>query len=286
MVKLLSEYWIEILRRVKRENPGLDPLSHKFKIVIAEACELVDLPTRQVKEMMLNFGHYFCRTPPGIPDHWNLVWCKSFLSPKYCNPDDPYEYVTVVPEVRRGHLPYVIHHSSQGFADRRWFLEIIPQLETILKDPTIGKPFSFKFNEAINALFGDKMTPGQVAALNIFFGKFVPGVEGICTKCYYVTLPRSGSGESWRNRENPDFEVRLSAAKPNGREGQRYKYVSHTEVDQSGNESYATWNPITLQAGFDPDMVQRNTHIPWEVYDFEKFSFRMPRCRCDRKLGD
>lgn len=189
----------------------------------------------------------------------------------------------VVPK-NYGHLPYLIHRTSVGYADITWFKEVIPELEKIIKDPTIGYSFSRKFNAAVNQLFDKGMKPGQVQALNLFFGKYVPGIEGVCTTCYKVTLPMSGAGEKWTNRKDERYEVRLSAAKPqSSHPGQQIEYVSHTELDGRNEEIFATWNKKKGVAGFDKKMDQEDTHIPWDVYDFNKFSVGMPLCRCRKK---
>lgn len=268
------------MKQLEQEHADVSPYSHKFKILMALESEKHDLPEAQIKEMILSFERVLSRKPKNIPDNWKLKWCKFYLAPRYENPNDSMEYIVTIPHDDRGFLPYIIHHTRGGFADARWFYEIVPQLEQILRDKSLGRPFSFKFNEAINQMFGDQMTRGQVQAINVFFGKFVPGIEGVCSTCYKVSLPDSGSGEKWTYRRKNKYEIRLSAAKPNGKAGQKVEYVSHTELDSEGNLIFATWDKEKSEKGFDYFMRQKNTHIPWEVYDFDKFSLRMPLCTC------
>jgi hypothetical protein len=90
-----------------------------------------------------------------------------------------------------------MHHTENGFVNANWFYEIVPELEKFSY-----RPFSEEFNNHFNQLYEKKypnrgMNPTQVRAVNLFFKKFVPGVEGVCTKCYKIMLPRSGAGEKY-----------------------------------------------------------------------------------------
>jgi len=169
----------------------------------------------------------------------------------------------------------VIHREDGGYADASWFYEVVPELEALVADPGIGHLFGKRFNRTMN-----EIGSGKLKLSTIFFEKYVPGIDGISMTCFKVSLPRKGAGERWVSRNNPAYEVRLSVAKPQGQDGQRVEYVSHTELDEEGQPIFATWNPNSSAKGFDQLMTQEYTHIPWEQYDFQKFSLNMPLCQC------
>lgn len=190
-----------------------------------------------------------------------------------------------------GQNPYIIYCTAGGFADVRWFYEVIPELANIVKDPTIGKPFSMRFNESVNQLFASKnngrgMSAGQIHAFNLFFQKYVPQLEGVCGSCFRVMLPRSGAGERWRHEAQggEKFEIRLSAAKPMGLPGQTVEYVSQTITDQNQKNRYALWDVKVNGMQYTDNMKQEATHIPWTIYDYQKFSLDMPICLCKARF--
>lgn len=288
--------WRSIINDVKRAYSSVNPQSFKFKQLVIAQSENLTLFPQDIVDLGLHLGMKLFPRPKGIGQDWKYSLCKSYLSQRYTNPKNPCEYTVVVPPGNKGSLPYVIHRSGQGYADARWFLEVIPELATIISDPAVGRPFSMNFNSELNKFFetrnhGKGMTPGQIQALNLFFEKYVPGIEGICTSCFKVSLPISGAGERWTLRSDDRYEVRLSAAKPNGKSRQQSEYVSHAEVDQNQELLYALWDPAQCQVRYGHKIVggQKNeqniidSHIPWKVYDFDKLSIGMPRCQCKNK---
>lgn len=288
MVQTITS-WKTILSRVMRDYPDLSPRSYKFKTLAALIAEEHDVSSSQATELALNLGLKWYPRPKNLPESWKLILCKLYLSQRYLNPNDPMEFVVVKPPNAFGGLPHLLHRTSQGFVDASWFYEVVPQLERFMKDPAIGRVFSEKFNENVNKRLekerqGQGMTMGQIQTINLFFNKFVPGLECICPTCFKVSLPRSGAGERWTHRSNEDYEIRLSARKPEGQEGQQVEYVSHREFDQNKKKLiYATWNKNQKMQGFSDEMAQKDTHIPWEIYDFNKFTFGMPLCNCKNK---
>lgn len=283
-----SHILTEIITQVRRDYPSLSPLSEQFMRLIAKRAELHELSSSQVTELAVQIGLKWYPRPKNVPESWKLVICKDYLAQRYNNPDDPYEYIVVVRSDMRGGRPYIVHRTPEGYADVKWFYEVFPQLDKLLKDPAMGRPFSMSFNQIVNGWFrdaGKEMRPGHVQALNLFFEKYVPGIKGICSTCFMVSLPRSGAGIRYTHRENEVNEIRLSAAKPAARFlSQRVEYVTHTELTQDGNVIYITWDNLQGVAGSSPTIKQSDTHIPWEVYDFNQCSIGMPTCKCPKKL--
>jgi hypothetical protein len=268
----------------------VDERSFKFKHLVASEIENNLLSSNHVKYLANQLNIKLYPRPLGLPEEWPVTLCKSFLSQKYINPLDTSEWLVVLRPDAYGKLPYIIHRTSIGFADARWFYEVVPQLASIVKDPSFGRPFSMSFNENINKMFasernGKGMTTGQIQAINLFFQKYVPGVESICTTCFKVMLPRSGAGERWLHeaQNGEKYEVRLSAAKPMGQTGQRREYISQTIIDKNQAFTYALWDPKKCNVEYSDDMKQEGTHIPWTIYDYSKFNIGMPICRCKQK---
>lgn len=277
-----------VLAMLQKEYPSVSIRSIKFKRLAARLAAEHDLSSYYVTQLAMSLGLKWYPRPKNLPENWKLILCKSFLSQRYVNPIDPEESIVVKPPCNFGAMPHLIHRTSHGLADAAWFYEIVPQLEQFLKDPTTGHVFSKTFNKNLNEkLENDRkglgMTIGQVQAINLFFDKYVPELEGICTTCFRVSLPKSGAGERWTHRSNERYEIRLSAAKLNGREGQQVEYVSHTEVNHEQKLIFAAWNKKQKAANFSDEMAQKNTHIPWDVYDFNKFKIGMPLCNCLKK---
>lgn len=287
--------WNEVLAQVKSDYPHISPRIHKYKLIIAKLAEEADLSSNQTTQLALHIGLKWYPRPKNVPESWKLLICKDHLSQKYLNPLDLREYVSIKLPKALGGLPYILHRTSQGYADAQWFYEMVPELEMLLKDPTISHPFSELFNLTVNRLFENRrnglgMTVGQLQAINLFFEKHVPGLDGICTTCFKISLPKSGAGERFVHRQNDFYEVRLSAAKPNARfPNQRIEYVTHREVDLASEISnptaiYSTWNKKKKSMGFDKNVQQEDSHIPWNIYDFKKFEIGMPICKCMKKF--
>ena len=246
-----------------------------------------DLPCESIKMLADYLNIRIYPRAKGIPT-WGTTICKSFLAQKYTHPSDPSEWMVVVSPDSIGRLPYVIHRTPLGFADARWFYEIVLKLAKIIQDPKIGHPFSRKFNDHVNKTvaaqnFNAKMTVGQVRTISLFM-KYVPGLT-LCTTCFEVMLPRGGAGERWVHRggDGTEVEVRLSAAKPLGLPGQTTEYVSHTITDYNNEARYALWDKSACAVQYTDKMDQEATHIPWEVYDYNKFSMGVHVCKCKHK---
>lgn len=195
---------LDVIRKLKQERPDLNHYSHLFKVSAARISEELNLPASQLINLALHLGVRWFPKPVNIPDTWKIVLCKKFLSQRYNNPTNPEEYVVIKSPNSYGGLPYIIHKTSEGYAENRWFTEVIPNLNELLAQAfsDCKYPYTEDFNTTVNQFFenaqnGKGMTVGQVAAFNLFFDKYVPGLEGICTNCFRVSLPNSGAGERW-----------------------------------------------------------------------------------------
>ena len=121
------------------------------------------LSRRQVIDLSLKIGVKCYPTPKNIPTSWELTLCKQFLGQRYTNSGDRRDFVVVKQPESLGCLPYVIHHTKIGFADRSWFTMFIPELEKIIGEPQkFGRPFGKKFNQQVNALFYEDERKGML----------------------------------------------------------------------------------------------------------------------------
>lgn len=233
----------EILDKTRKEYPNIDPRSRKFQIKAIDIAERENTSSKTLRDLAIHFGIHLFEKPKNIPDGWKSTICKSYLAEKYYPESNVNEYVIVKSE-RRGFNPYLIYRKNGVFVDALWFYEVIPQLEKLLEyiSSKGWKPFSANFNEYINDFFDSLpqkgLKIGQVDALNKFFEKYVPEIEGICTTCYKLSLPNIGAGQKWVLKEDEDYEIRLSAAKKSGLPGQKVEYVSFRAPAQENMKVY------------------------------------------------
>jgi hypothetical protein len=275
----------DIVQAIKKEHPGLSPNSCKFIRLVAIEAEKYDFSEQQVTEFALRMGLKMFTRPKNVPASWKMTLCESYyIAQRYTNPDNRFEYIMVIPNYI-GSLPSVVHRTPQGYVDPDWFYKIVPELEKIVNDPTLGRPFSERFNMTVNQLFegkrnGKGMTPEQVKIINLFFGKNVPDLDGICSNCFKVMLPNSGAGERWVHRSNEKCGVRVMAGNPDSKhESQRGPYVSHTEPDRHGQSLYAFWHE-SQKVAMTGNRKFPDVHIPCNLYDYKTFSIKMPPCTC------
>ncbi len=95
-------------------------------------------------------------------------------------------------------------------------------------------------------------------------------------------LPISGAGKRFLQRKNGrEFEVRLSAAKPHAYYSeQRRTYVTQTITNQNDDSIFVMWDPQKCEIKYTNILEQGETHIPWEIYDYDKFNIGIPKCQC------
>jgi hypothetical protein len=62
--------------------------------------------------------------------------------------------------------------------------------------------------------------------------------------------------------------------------GQRTEYVTQTITHNDKTKIYGRWDPNNSKFGYTKELAQEFTHIPWSIYDFNKFNIDMPICRC------
>lgn len=131
----------------------------------------------------------------------------------------------------------------------------------------------------------------QILATNAFFLKYLPGVDRICKNCYKLSLPRSGPDVRWYAAENSHCEVRLSDPKKFGYPAQQRLYLTHNYRKQM--TLHVRCNGImTCSPSFYDKVTQPDTHIAWEVNEFENIVNRTPAqntqnfqvCQCKKVL--
>lgn len=151
----------------------------------------------------------------GLPNTWIPFLDDHNFSLAYRNPEDRHESIIVVPSAP-GHLPYIIHQTSESFVHPDWFNKIVPILHAISIKPHASKQIA-------KTLKNEPLTLGQLNTINHFFKQDpILKIEGVCTKCYQVNLPKKGFGVRYSLRKQPTeplptgviSEIRYSARKP------------------------------------------------------------------------
>ena len=232
-----------------------------------------------------------------------------YLSPMYTNQNDPREFVICVSGSTNYGTSGIIHHLPSGYVDVSWFTEFIPALEQISEqfpaaiqaipenlppkqlEAEKRKVTSRIVNDTINQEYDEGLTRKQLRIINAFFQRYLPGLEGICEKCFKLNLPTSGFGERWSSPETNNCEIRLSEPKPQGRPHQQILYVSHKyEIDEK--VLHVKWDGIVSDDP--PELVtnhkQPQTHIPWKFYEYQEVVPLLPQeqdievCQCNTQL--
>lgn len=69
-----------------------------------------------------------------------------------------------------------------------------------------------------------------------------------------------------------------------GLPGQTVEYVSQTIIDRNQKNRYALWDVKVNGMQYTDNMNQEATHIPWTIYDYQKFNLDMPICLCKTRF--
>lgn len=78
---------------------------------------------------------------------------------------------------------------------------------------------------------GMSLTEHQV--IHLFLNQYLPGIKGICSRCFKLTLPLKGFGSRWRSKKDEESkviyqEIRLSVPKMNSTyDAHKILYVTH-----------------------------------------------------------
>lgn len=304
------EPWRAVLQAARQGHLEItNPYSYAKRIVrLANESQLSE---KDIMELAIHLGmkvfprdrtfqNYFYRSKKivtGLPDNWVPLLNDTYFSLAYHNPQEFLEYIAVVP-ARSGSLPHIIHHTPEGYVSPNWFNEIVPILQSISYEASPK-------NKIRKAFIGQQLTLGQVNTINYFFKSDpILKIEGLCTKCYRVSLPKKGFGVRFyyegHLRDMPPHgiikEIRLSARKPSSMGPTSIPYVTElvianpsmvVETDKGNlrpankNEQvYTMMNPTTGRYGFSTYAEREETHIDAALYDFDKLTMRLPVCTC------
>lgn len=279
-------------------NPG----KQKWRCFVVSEAEKHPLSQHEVRELtgMLDISYV---SPPLIARSWIPSICKKFMSIKYTNPKDLREFIVLVTSNSIFGIAGIIHKTPYGYKDPKWFtdfvtdldimeasyknalLKLSPQLQGGAREIKERAAFSKYVNDPINLAFSSNgMTIEQIRAVNAFFHKYIPDIDGICSKCFKLGLPLRGPGIRWFSTNLSNCEIRLSDPKPHGQVGQQKIYITHQyEINQ--NELYVRWDGITTPI-LDPILKDEFTHLCWKTYDYEyitkTLSHTVPICQCPK----
>lgn len=275
---------------------GIHPKQGKYCHLVLQEAEKEQLSEWEVRKLANHLGiRWF--PPPYFAGTWLPSLCKIYLSVKYTNPKEPQEFIVLFSaNTCKFGGKIVIHHTPNGYLDKSWFTEFVPDLDQMANNfqmaagrivdrggsfskqtsQQLRREFSAHINDPINSRYSGGMSMDQIRATNAFFFKYLPDVDGLCTRCFKLSLPRTGAGVRWFAPSNNFCEVRLSEPKIFEHEGQRRLYLTH---NYTYNEQvlHVKWKGIFNDTPtLTTTLKQQETHIPWELYDYEHLVASLP----------
>lgn len=295
----------EILLKVEQQisQKGIKGGVKKWKNLVLIEAEQHSLSYSDVRELALELDISFV-SPPYFARCWLPSICKTFLSVKYTNPGDDREFVVMITSRSIFGISGIIHHTPNGYKDPKWFRDFVQDLDLYHANyvkslasnlqKSQGKDlensnrraFGKYINDPINEAFSTKgMTIEQIHAVNAFLHKYIPDLDGICLKCFKISLPHRGAGVRWFSQNLENCEVRLSEVKPFGLQGQQKMYVTHQYIVKQEN-LWVKWDGTFVPPVLDPNNKQLYTHLCWQTYDYEfitkKLSHQITICQCQK----
>lgn len=302
--------WREVIRMAMEKYPSSVNLRENVKEIIS-ITNASELSEEDLIQLALHIGlkiyprdrtfQDYLRSSKkvitGLPNNWVPSLNGEYFSLAYHNPEDLFEYLAVVPSAPGG-LPYIIHHTAEATIDPNWFNQVVPILYKIsLEDNP---------NAKIGKAFKDQnLTLGQINTINHFFkADPILKIADICTRCYKVSLPRTGFGVRYLYKgaivnvppQGIIKEIRFSARKPQSpfKHCQR-PYVTELVIARA-NTPVETKNGLQLTNAnaeiltmIDPSAgthrfsdydTRPEIHIDAKIYDFDKLTLRVPVCHC------
>lgn len=301
---MVSKKVANILEKVEQtiRQKGTNPGKKKWRYMVAEEAENHIFDLREIRELLRSMQIDFM-SPPLFANDWIPSLCKKFMSLKYTNPYEKREFVVMVSSNSIFGVSGIIHHTTEGYKDPSWFKtfvndldiyhdayqnslkKILPAIQGKVLESTMRKEFSKNINDPINKAFAlSGMKKEQVYALNAFYQKYIPDIEGICSICFKLSLPKSGPGIRWFSEDLNQCELRITEPKVFGQEGQKKVYLTHRyKFDE--NELWVKWDGISIPL-LDQEKKQLYTHLCWETYDYDtitkKLTDKVPICKCQK----
>ncbi|MCE5318773.1 MAG: hypothetical protein LLG04_15600 [Parachlamydia sp.] len=279
------------------------------RLAVIEAQNHV-LTTAEVRELASSLGICYV-SPPLIARTWIPSICNKYMSVKYTDPKDERHYLILITARSIFGVSGVIYHTPNGYKETSWFNTFIENLDLmyIAYHQVVGKipphvqglarqdleleAFGIQVNDKINGIFATKvMTKEQIHVVNAFFERYVPDIEGICTKCFKLGMPKKGPGIRWYANSLNNCEIRLSEEKPFGQTGQQKTYVTQI-YEINSKKLHVKWDGFSPQ----PSLVELKrgvaksddflySHLCWKSYDYgtitkllQNFT-NIPVCQC------
>lgn len=192
--------WREILQLASQEHHA-DANLHTYAKTVIRLANAFQLNSKDIIELAIHlrmkvfpkdriFRNYLGESKKviaGLPDNWVPLLNDTYFSLAYHNPEDYLEYIAVAPS-NQGYPPHIIHHTSEGYVSPDWFNKVVPLLYQI---SYANKPK----NEVGKVFKNQQLTLGQINTINHFLKSDpILKIEGLCTKCYQVSLPKKGLG--------------------------------------------------------------------------------------------
>lgn len=235
---------------------GIDPDSlslsnyRHFIRTFAEQYQLRD--RRELEDLASHIDIKWFPPDSSIPHSYVPSICFRYNGIKYTNPEDPKDFTVFVSCYRTFKGDYVMKHTRYGYQDISYFVHFVPLLADISeeyrkavasanlsdkilpkkKDAILRNLQEQFINSPLNKAHKEGMCLTKHEVIHRFFNQYVPGIDGICPKCFKLFLPKEGFGTRWEFRdtqhETSFQEVRLSVPKINSsHDSHKVLYITH-----------------------------------------------------------
>lgn len=296
MLKKQNLISAEMIIRKVRDNLRergctISELSEQFRFLVIEESENYYLNIHQVKWLADKLNIPYEKIPEQysawIPGFSNYLTCI-----KYTNPSDPREYILQAQARNKLGSLELLHRdpSNPKVFSSVVFQKIIPYFtedldalrnnlhQKVKQDhPAIQTYDLDKQGAIIRGAFGEvvcktvnkshpSIDPFTIRVIHAFFDIGIPEIDGMCPKCYRVSMPKSGFGIRYKSSLNDGlyYEVRLSSEKLCGYPQQSEIYITNT-LNMHGQIRYVKWTESNDNFNLTQMIDEEITHIPYRL---------------------
>lgn len=209
------------------EELGFTNVNQREYIDLLRTCSSeADLSEYELKKLAEHLGIQWFRRDNSIPLSYKPSIAFEYWGIKYTHPKDPKDFTVFCSKDCVFGIKCVLKHTKHGYQDPTYFTDLIPSLVEI------NNLYTLRLE---NAYAGNSLAPHkreQIKCINMFFGKYLPEIEGICPKCFKLLLPNAGFGARYVSHCKK-AEIRLSTPKYYSYDSQRVLYVTHRIEENS-----------------------------------------------------
>lgn len=178
------------------------------------------LEERELKILASQLGIYWFPRDITIPYSHIASISFDYEGTKYTNPEDKQEFTIFCSDRSIIGVDCVLKHTRNGFQDSSYFTHFVPLLadvwsnyqgalksisfsnETPKKRDDILRSLQERYiNSPLNREYKNGMCLTKHQMIHLFFNQYLPGIKGICSQCFNLSLPREGFGARWKSKE-------------------------------------------------------------------------------------